>query len=90
MYLLWEEIYVDVRQRRKAANEFSKRWESRGKEKQDSQTFWLDLLSSVYGIENPGEYITFEDSVDNMMDSTSFIDGYIEKTNVLIEQKGRH
>src|SRR5690625_7005616 len=24
-----------------------------------------------------------------MMDNTSFIDGYIEKTNVLIEQKGR-
>lgn len=90
MYLLWEEIYVDVRQRRKAAKEFSKRWGNRGKEKQDSQTFWLDLLSSVYGIENPGEYITFEDSVDNMMDSTSFIDGYIEKTNVLIEQKGNH
>lgn len=90
MYFLWEEIYLDVRQRRKAAKEFSKRWENRGKEKQDSQTFWLDLLSSVYGIQNPGEYIKFEDSVDNMMDSTSFIDGYIEKTNVLIEQKGSH
>lgn len=90
LYLLWEEIYVDVRQRRKAAKEFSKRWENRGKEKQDSQTFWLDLLSSVYGIQNPGEYIKFENSVDNMMDSTSFIDGYIEKTNVLIEQKGSH
>lgn len=25
-----------------------------------------------------------------MMDHTSFIDGYIETTNVLIEQKGRH
>ncbi|PHA24285.1 methylase [Bacillus wiedmannii] len=79
---------MNVRQRRKAAKEFSKRWKGRGSERQDSQKFWLDLLSSVYGIENPGEYITFEDSVVNMMDRTSFIDGYIEKTNVLIEQKG--
>lgn len=75
---------------RKAAKDFIKRWADRGNEKQDSQSFWLDLLQSVYGIDNPTEYITFEDSVSNMMDSTSFIDGYIEKTNVLIEQKGQH
>ena len=53
-------------------------------ERQDSQPFWLDLLQSVYGIEKPTEYITFEDKV--MLDHTSFIDGYIEKTKVLIEQ----
>lgn len=78
-----------MRERRKAAEEFYQRWANRGNERQDSQSFWLDLLQNVYGIENPVEYITFEDSVQNMMDNTSFIDGYIEKTNVLIEQKGR-
>lgn len=77
-------------EQRKAAQDFIERWGDRGNEKQDSQSFWLDLLHNVYGIDNPTEYITFEDSVSNMMDSTSFIDGYIEKTNVLIEQKGRH
>lgn len=77
-------------EQRKAAKDFIERWVDRGNEKQDSQSFWLDLLHNVYGIDNPTEYITFEDSVSNMMDSTSFIDGYIEKTNVLIEQKGRH
>lgn len=77
-------------EQRKAAKDFIERWGDRGNEKQDSQSFWLDLLHNVYGIDNPTEYITFEDSVSNMMDSTSFIDGYIEKTNVLIEQKGRH
>lgn len=77
-------------EQRKAAKDFIERWADRGNEKQDSQSFWLDLLHNVYGIDNPTEYITFEDSVSNMMDSTSFIDGYIEKTNVLIEQKGRH
>ena len=76
---------MNASERKKAAKIFIERWANRGNEKQDSQSFWLDLLQTVYGIENPTEYITFEDSVSNMMDSTSFIDGYIETTNVLIE-----
>lgn len=74
------------RDRKRAAQEFIKRWKNKGNEKQHSQSFWLDLLSSVYGVESPTEYITFEDTV--MMDHTSFMDGYIDKTKVLIEQKG--
>lgn len=81
---------MKISNRKKAAREFIDRWSGRGNEKQDSQSFWLDLLQTVYGIENPTEYISFEDSVSNMMDSTSYIDGYIETTNVLIEQKGQH
>lgn len=81
---------MKVSDRKKAAKNFISRWADRGNEKQDSQSFWLDLLQTVYGIESPSEYITFENSVSNMMDSTSFIDGYIETTNVLIEQKGQH
>lgn len=81
---------MKVKERKKAAKEFTSRWVGRGSERKDSQSFWLDLLRNVYGIDTPTEYITFEDSVSNMMDSTSFIDGYIEKTNILIEQKGKH
>lgn len=77
---------MNIREQKKRAKAFIKRWENRGSERQDSQSFWLDLLQSVYGIENPTEYITFEDKV--MLDHTSFIDGFIEKTKVLIEQKG--
>ncbi len=76
----------NIREQKKKAKAFIKRWGNRGNERQDSQSFWLDLLQSVYGIENPSEYIKFEDKV--MLDHTSFIDGYIEKTKVLIEQKG--
>lgn len=76
----------NIREQKKQAKEFIKRWENRGNERQDSQSFWLDLLQSVYGVENPSEYITFEDKV--MLDHTSFIDGFIDKTKVLIEQKG--
>lgn len=77
---------INVREQKKQVKAFIKRWENRGNERQDSQSFWLDLLQSVYGIENPTEYITFEDKV--MLDHTSFIDGFIDKTKVLIEQKG--
>lgn len=77
---------MNITEQKKKAKEFIKRWENRGNERQDSQSFWLDLLQSVYGIEKPTEYITFEDKVK--MDHTSFIDGFIDTTKVLIEQKG--
>ncbi|MCW0996136.1 DNA methyltransferase [Streptococcus anginosus] len=77
---------MNLKEQKKNAQAFIKRWEGRGNERQDSQSFWLDLLQSVYGIEKPSEYITFEDKV--MLDHTSFIDGFIDTTKVLIEQKG--
>ena len=67
------------------AKEFAKRWANTGDEKSQSQKFWLDLLENVLGIEDPYSYINFESRVK--LDNTSFIDGYIEQTHVLIEQK---
>ena len=77
---------MNLKEQQKQAKAFIERWENRGNERQDTQSFWLDLLQSVYGIENPSEYIKFEDTV--MMDHTSFMDGYIDATKILIEQKG--
>lgn len=79
-------VLINLKEQKKNAQAFIKRWENRGNERQDSQSFWLDLLQSVYQVEKPSEYITFEDKV--MLDHTSFIDGFIDKTKVLIEQKG--
>ncbi|MFD0942691.1 DNA methyltransferase [Savagea faecisuis] len=73
------------REQRKAAKNFAEKWEGIGYEKGDSARFWLSLLNEVYGIERPAEYIRFEDRV--MLDHTSFIDGFIPSTHVLIEQK---
>lgn len=72
-------------QKRTAAEKFAKNWAGRGKEKGESQAFWLALLRNVLGVEEPENFIRFEDTV--MLDHTSFIDGYIESTHVLIEQK---
>lgn len=72
-------------ERKKKAKEFSEIWKDRGYEKGDSQSFWLSLLRDVYGIEKPECYISFEDQVH--IDHTAFIDGYIDETHVMIEQK---
>lgn len=74
-------------ERRLAAKLFAQDWVGRGDEKQDTQSFWLSLLQKVYGVEDPAKYIRFELPVK--LSHTSFIDGYIETTRVLIEQKGR-
>ena len=73
------------REQRKAAKEFAKKWEGIGYEKGDSARFWLSLLNEVYGVEKPSDFMRFEDKI--MLDHTSFIDGYIPTTHVLIEQK---
>ncbi len=72
-------------EQRKAAKNFAETWKGIGYEKGDSARFWISLLQDVYGVENPTDFIRFEDRV--MLDHTSFIDGYIPATHVLIEQK---
>lgn len=68
------------------AKEFAEFWKGKGYEKGQSQTFWLQLLSDVFGIDRPSEFIEFEDQV-HIDKNTGFIDGYIPSTKVLIEQK---
>ncbi len=73
-------------QMRTAAKQFIKDWTGHGDEKQETQRFWMVLLQKVYGVEEPDKAIEFEVRVK--LDHTSFIDGYIKDTHVLIEQKG--
>ena len=73
-------------QQRNAAKQFAIDWKGKGYEKGESQPFWISLLRNVYGIEQPEQYIFFEEQVH--LDHTSFIDGSIPDTHVLIEQKG--
>lgn len=74
-------------ERRTAAAQFVRDWKDRGDEKQETSLFWISLLQKVYGVEEPDKYISFEDKVK--LSHTSFIDGYIKATKVLIEQKSR-
>ena len=72
-------------QQRDAAKKFAQFWAGKGYEKGESQQFWTSLLHDVYGVEHPEEFIKFEEQVH--LDHTSFIDGYIFSTKVMIEQK---
>ena len=73
-------------QQQQAARNFAAYWKDKGYEKGESQSFWLSLLRDVYGVEHPEQFIQFEEQVH--LDHTSFIDGTIPATHVLIEQKG--
>ena len=73
------------KQQRMAAAAFAKKWEGRGYEKGESQIFWTELLTEVFGVEEPSTFIRFEQQAQ--LDHTSFIDGMIPATHVMIEQK---
>ena len=73
------------KQQAAAAAEFAERWKGRGYEKGDSQVFWTELLTEVFGIENPSTFVRYEEQVK--VDKTNFIDAHIPTTKVLIEQK---
>ncbi len=72
-------------EQRKAAKAFAEYWATRGDEKSDSQSFWFSLCRDVLGVAEPEKFIIFEERVK--LDHTSFIDGHIPSTHVLIEQK---
>ena len=42
---------------KEATKKFAERWKGRGRERSESQSFWLSLLGEVYGVEKPDVYI---------------------------------
>ena len=73
------------KQQAQAAGEFARRWKGRGYEKGESQVFWTELVTEVFGVENPSLFLQFEQQAK--LDHTSFIDVMIPSTRVMIEQK---
>lgn len=83
---LWgHKMQLTLKQQEKAAKEFAKKWENIGDEKQDTQRFWMELLQNVYGVDNPADFIGFEQRVQ--LGHTSYIDAMIPATHTMIEQK---
>ena len=73
------------KQQSAAAKRFAEKWHGKGYEKGDSQIFWTELLTEVFGIEDPSTFIRFEEQVK--VDKTNFIDVHLPQTKVIIEQK---
>lgn len=76
---------LTLKKQKKAAKAFAEKWAGVGDEKQDTQRFWFELLQSVYGIENPSDFIRFEQRVK--LENISYIDAMIPATHTMIEQK---
>lgn len=72
-------------EQKKAAKAFADKWQGRGYEKGETQSFWSELLQTVYGVEIPSAYMECE--VQVQLENTSFIDIYLPATKVMIEQK---
>ena len=71
-------------QQQVAAKAFAQGWAGKGYEKGESQSFWMELIQTVLGVERPYDIISFENQIK--FSSTNFIDAYIEPTHTLIEQ----
>ena len=70
-------------QRVAAAQEFVQRWKGRGYEKGDTHTFWLDLLTNVFGMDDVTTNVLFEQATV----SRGYIDAIVVDAKTFIEQK---
>ena len=70
-----------------AAKKFVEIWKDKGNERSEAQKYWIQLLRDVYGVEDSEQYIDFELPIKIV--NTSFADGFIADTKVLIEMKGK-
>jgi len=78
------------KKQQKAAIKFVENWIGHGYEKGETQKFWIDLLSNVFGVDDISHFIYFEEKVKDRIQEktiTNFIDAYIPSTRVMIEQK---
>lgn len=85
-----------AKEQKQKAKQFVETWtkkieeteQGKSNERQFCQLFWTTLLSEVFEIKNIAQFINFEKPVPKEFSSgKNFIDGYIESTKVLIEQK---
>lgn len=71
--------------RRSQAEKFAERWKERGQEKSDSQSFWTDLLRSVFHHDNPETTALFEQGTEY----GGWIDAVIPSARTFVEMKSR-
>ncbi len=74
-------------ERRESARQFFYKWQNKGQEKKDDQSYWLDFLQDVLGVERATDRIEFQKDIVKPDGKPGWIDAYIPETHVLIEQK---
>ncbi len=74
-------------EKREAARQFHNKWNNRGKEKQDDQSYWVDFLQNIMGVENVTDRIEWQKEIIQPNKRPGWIDAYIPETKTIIEQK---
>lgn len=75
----------------RAAKQFVQQWKGRGDEKQETQSFWIQLLDQVFEDHHYNKDILFEQTADKIEGGKYFKDVVIFRNTdhcVLVEQKG--
>lgn len=74
-------------QQREAARQFFYKWKGKGNEDEDARSYWIEILTNIFGVRNATDRMQFEKKVIGADGNTKRIDVYIPETHVLIEQK---
>ena len=79
---------MTTNEQQKKVKEFVKNWSGECKEDGKTAPFWLSLLRDVFGVENPEQYIRFEDTCKHEEKGNAlYVDAWIPSVRVMIEQK---
>lgn len=73
----------DIAARKRAAEQFARKWSGRGYEKGDTAPFWLELLDTVIGMSDVTTNVRFE----NQTIDRGYVDVTIRDAKTIIEQK---
>ncbi len=81
-----------VSTQKQAARQFVREWSGKGYEKGETQRFWIDLLHTVFDIDNLTKMMAFEVQLKTLTKEkgADFIDDPISTNKILIKQKGSH
>ena len=71
------------KEQKQAAKQFAEFWKDKGYEKGQSQTFWLQLLSQVYGIERPEQFIFAKEYSESVYEILEFASQIYDKMFVI-------
>ncbi|MCR5295086.1 MAG: methylase, partial [Lachnospiraceae bacterium] len=72
---------------REAARQFFYKWNGRGREDEDARSYWIEILTDIFGVDHVTDRVEFEKKLVGADKNTKRIDVYIPETRVLIEQK---
>ena len=82
--------------RRRAIKDFVKKWNGRGKERQDAHPFWEELVECLFDVKHGRDYLDYEKPVPKPAvvteegQSPKYIDCYLKQSKCVIEQKSQN